>query len=70
MTLQVNVRTTVAGNAPSGAVTLYVNGSPIGMFMVAAGAGTFSMKTPPPGAYTASAVFATQGITSHPSLSR
>lgn len=61
MTLQVNVRTTVPGNGPSGAVTLYLNGSPIGVFMIAGGTGTFSMKTPQPGAYTASAVFATQG---------
>jgi hypothetical protein len=61
MSLQVNVRTTVAGNDPSGAVTLYLNGSPIGMFMIAGGTGTFSMKTPPAGAYTASAVFAAQG---------
>jgi hypothetical protein len=61
MTLQVNVRTTVPGNDPSGAVTLYLNGSPIGVFMIAGGTGTFSMKTPPAGAYTASAVFATQG---------
>jgi hypothetical protein len=61
MTLQISVRTTVAGNAPSGAVTLYLNGSPIGMFMIAAGTGTFSIKAPQAGTYTASAVFATQG---------
>jgi hypothetical protein len=61
MTLQTNVRSTVAGNDPSGAVTLYLNKSPIGMFTIADGTGTFSMKTPAPGAYTASAVFAAQG---------
>jgi hypothetical protein len=61
MNLQVNVRTTVPGDEPHGAVTLYLNGSPIGIFMIAGGTGTFSMKAPQAGAYTASAVFATQG---------
>ncbi len=61
MTLQVNVRTTVPGNPPSGAVTLYLDGSPIDILTVAGGTGTFSMKTPQPGAHTASATFASQG---------
>jgi hypothetical protein len=61
MVLQVNVRTAAANNLPSGTVTLYLNGTPIGIFMVANGTGTFSMQTPKAGTYSASAVFATQG---------
>lgn len=61
MVLQVNVRTAVANNSPSGTATLYLNGTPIGTFMVANGTGTFSMQTPQAGTYSASAVFAAQG---------
>jgi hypothetical protein len=62
MTWQVNVGTAVAGNKPSGAVTLYLNGSPIDLLTIAGGTGTFSIKAPSQaGTYTASAVFAAQG---------
>jgi hypothetical protein len=61
MTLRANKRTNVPGTEPSGAVTLYLNGSAIDVFMIAGGTGTFSTKTPQAGTYTASAVFAAQG---------
>jgi Bacterial Ig-like domain (group 3) len=62
MTWQVNVGTAVAGTKPSGAVTLYLNGSPIDLLTIAGGTGTFSIKAPSQaGTYTASAVFAAQG---------
>jgi hypothetical protein len=61
MAMQVNVSTAVPGNVPSGAVTLYLDGSPIGIFMIASGTGTFSMKAPQTGTHAVWAVFATQG---------
>ena len=61
MTMQVDVRTTVSGSAPSGVVTLYLDGSPVDMLTLVGGTGTFSMQTPQAGAHTALAVFAAQG---------
>ncbi len=61
MTMQVNVRTTVSGSAPSGMVTLYLDGSPIDILTLVGDTGGFTMGTPQAGPHTAFAVFDTQG---------
>jgi hypothetical protein len=61
MAVQVKVSTAVSGNVPAGAATLYLDGSPIGIFTITSGTGTFSMKAPQAGTHAVWAVFAAQG---------